>query len=468
MAIPVLCHLTSYFCPTYKNTRMRIVIAGAGEVGFHLARLLAQEEQDIVLIDTEQERLDYAQNHIDVFTIQGDSTSYQVMREANIHKTDLLIAVTSSGDTNFTTCSIGKIMGAKKTIARISNPNYITDPDAPDLTAIGIDELISPESLAALEVSRLLKGSAFTDTFEFAGGKLNLVGAVLDQGAPLVGNTLIETAHLNPRSDFLTVAIRRGDETIIPHGRTSFKANDHVYFLATPEGVEQVLKAIGKKAIDIDNVMILGGSRTGVHAAHSLCENYHLKLLEKSREKSYELADELPQVLIINGDGTNVELLEEENISEMDAFVALTGNSETNILSCLVAKSRGVKKTVAMVENIEYIDLSQNIGIDTLINKKLIAANFIFRYIRKGNVVSLTGIHGMDAEILEFEVHEGAKITRKPIRDLNFPRSAIIGGVIRENREGMITLGNFQVQPGDHVVVFTLDKAIHKVEEFFK
>ena len=446
---------------------MRIIIAGAGEVGYHIARLLAYESQDIILIDQDFDRLEYAKSYMDVFTINGDATSFAILKEAQVHRADLFLAVTSTQDTNITAAIISKKMGAKKTIARISNLEYLVDKDILNLKSLGIDELISPESLAAREIKRLLRESAVTDSFDFADGLLSLVGFHIDHNAPIVEKTLIETANLNPLQSFLTVAIHRDGKTIIPYGKTKFKLNDHAYFIAQPEGMTSLLDFTGKKSIEIKNIMILGGSRTGIHAARRLSKDYNIKLIEINKNKSFKLADQLPNVLVINGDGTNVELLEEEDVGRMDAFIAVTGNSETNILSCLVAKNRGVKKTIAMVENIEYINLSQNIGIDTMINKKLIAANFIFRYIRKGDIISLTGIHGVDAEIVEFKVKEGTRITRKKIKELNFPKSAIIGGVIRDGK-GFITLGDFEIKAGDRVVVFVLADSINKVEQFFR
>ena len=446
---------------------MRIIIAGAGEVGFHLARLLATEAQDIILVDTAKEKLERAQVLMDVHTVRGDSTSFKVLKDARVSEADLLIAVTSSGDTNITTCIIGKKLGAKRTIARISNMEYLVDKQILDLKTIGIDELISPESLAAREIKRLLKETAVTDSFDFEQGKLSFIGIQIGETSPCLNKTLLESASLNPRNNFITVAIHREGNTIIPRGHTKIQLGDHAYFIAQSEGIDDALKFAGKERLEIKNVMILGGSRTGVHAARRLSKLYKIKLIEIDKEKSFELADELPDVLVINGDGTSADLLEEEGIDRMDAFVAVTGNSETNILASLVAKNRGVAKTIAMVENVEYINLSQNIGLDTMINKKLIAANFISRYIRQGEVISLTGIHGVDAEILEFKVIEGSRIVQKRIKELNFPKYAIIGGVIREDA-GYITLGDFQIQPQDRVVVFSLHKCIHEVEQFFK
>ncbi len=446
---------------------MRIIIAGAGDVGFHLAKLLAYEEQDIVLIDMDQEKLRYAANHLDVATIRGSSTSYSTLTEANVSKADLLIAVTSIEETNITTAIIGKSLGAKKTIARISNIEFLLNKDVLDLKNIGIDEIISPESLAAKEIKRLLRESALTDTFDFDNGLLSLVGITIDESGELNEKSLSETAYLNPDNSFTTVAILRNNETIIPHGENKFKTNDHAYFIAQPDGVDKVMDLSGKKRTEIKNVMVLGGSKVGINTARRLSKKYNIKLIEKDKDKCFELADMLPDTLIINGDGRDVDLLSEEGIEEMDAFIAVTGNSETNIISCLVAKNHGVAKTIALVENIDYIHLSQNIGVDTMINKKLIAANFIFRYIRKGEVLNLTSIHGVDAEILEFEVKSQSKILDDELRNLDFPKTAVVGGVIRKGR-GYTVRGSFKFEPKDRVVVLSRPECIHRVESFFK
>jgi trk system potassium uptake protein TrkA len=447
---------------------MRIIIAGAGEVGNHLAKLLAYEEHDIVVIDKDAERLKQITNSLDVATVKGNSTSYRILREAGISNVDLLIAVTSSEETNITTAIIGKNLGARKTIARIENLEYLIDKDKLDLKTLGIDEIISPESLAAKEIKRLLKEVALTDTFDFDEGRLSLIGVTIDDNSKLKDKTLAEAAALNPDQNFLTVAILRSNKTIIPHGDNRFKIGDHAYFIAQPDGLDRVIELCGKKKKgDIRNIMILGGSKVGFHAAKRLSRKFNVKLIEKDKDKCFELADQLRNVMVINSDGRDMELLCEEGIESMDAFIAVTGNSETNIISCLVAKNYNVKKTIALVENIDYIHLSQNMGVDTMINKKLIAANFIFRYIRQGEIIDLTSIHGVDAEVLEFIVKAESKVTEKEIKDLNFPAGAIIGGVIRNGR-GYTTLGDFQFRPKDRAVVLCRPECIHHVEEFFK
>ena len=296
-----------------------------------------------------------------------------------------------------------------------------------------------------------------------------MIGVSLSRTATFVGKTVKEAAKIFPELNFVPIAIQRfGTQyTLIPRGDTQFKDGDQVYFITLKNGVEELYKLTGKVRQEIKNVMILGGSKIGRKTAQDLCRNnFKVKLVEKDREKAYELADELPQTLIINGDGRNVELLEEENIHDTDAFIAVTGNSETNIMSCLVAKSKSVKKTISLVENMDYFQLSHSIGIDTLINKKLLAANNIFRFVRKGEVVAMTKLNNMNAELLEFIVKPKSQVSNKKIKDLDFPRSAIIGGIIR-NEKGLIALGDFLIKPGDRIVVCCLPRSINKVEKLF-
>ncbi|MCK0123616.1 Trk system potassium transporter TrkA [Gelidibacter sp. F2691] len=448
---------------------MKIIIAGAGEVGFHLAKLLSYESQEITLLDTKKENLVYAIDHLDIRVIKGDATSIAVLKDARIANSDLFIAVTSSETTNITACVLAKQLGAKRTIARISNAEFIDQKDEVGFSKFGIDELISPESLAAGEIELLLNQYGFDDGYEFEEGALTMLSLRLSESASFVNKTVQEAAEVFPQLHFVPIAIQRfGTQyTIIPRGDTEFKEGDKVIFVTSKGGSEDLFKLSGKMRLDVKNVMILGGSKIGHKTAKDLCAaNFRIKLIESNKDVAFEMADDLPNALVIHGDGRDVELLEEENISSMDAFVAVTGNSETNIMSCLVAKSKGVKKTIALVENMDYYQISESIGIDTLINKKLLAANNIFRYIRKGEVVAMTKLNNMNAELLEFVVKKRSKITDKTIKDLDFPRSAIIGGVIR-NGTGIIPLGDFKVRAGDRVVVCCLPRAITQVEKFF-
>ncbi len=448
---------------------MKIIIAGAGEVGFHLAKLLSYESQEITLLDVKKENLVYAIDHLDIRVIKGDATSIAVLQDAKVNSSDLFIAVTSSETTNITACVLAKQLGARRTIARISNTEFIDHKEMVGFSKFGIDELISPEALAAAEIELLLNQYGFNDSYEFEEGALTMLSLRLSRTGSFVEKTVKEAAKGFPELHFIPIALQRfGTQyTIIPRGDTQFKDGDKVVFITSKGGDEELFELSGKVRMDIRNVMILGGSNIGLKTAKDLCKSkFNVKLIESNREVAIEMADQLPDALVINGDGRNAELLDEENISNMDAFIAVTGNSETNIMSCLVAKSKGVKKTIALVENMDYYQLSQSIGIDTLINKKLLAANNIFRYIRKGEVVAMTKLTNMNAELLEFEVKPKTKITNKMIKELDFPRSAIIGGVIR-NGKGRIPLGSFKIEVGDRVVVCCLPRSITEVEKYF-
>ena len=448
---------------------MRIVIAGAGEVGFHLAKLLSYESHDITLIDEKKDRLTYADTRLDIKVLKGNATSIAILKEANIAATDLVIAVTSDETVNITICVIAKRLGASQTIARINNSEFIDNKDEINFAEFGIDELISTEELASNEIKMLLDQAAFNHMHEFDDGQLSMLGIILSKTAPFVGITVKEAAASFPEIHFMPIAIQNenSDEVIIPRGDTVFKRGDLAYFITLKVGVNELYKLTGKTKKKVHNVMILGGSSIGKRTAKDLCDRkLNVKIIEKNKSKALELADELPYALVVHGDGRDVELLLEENIREMDVFIAATESPETNIMTCLVAKSKNVKKTIALAENVDYSKLSHSIGIDTIINKKLLAANSIFKYVRKGDVLEIATLNNLNAEILEFHVRENSKITKKPIKELNFPRDATIGGVIRDE-QGFIALGGFRIQPGDKVVVSCLADAVKRVEKFF-
>lgn len=334
---------------------------------------------------------------------------------------------------------------------------------------LGIDELISPDLLAAHEIELLLKQSAFNDSFDFDDGALHLAGLLIPEGAPFVGKSVKEAAQLYPEMDFMPVAIQRHDskQVIIPRGDTVFQVDDQVYFIVADKGDKILYSLIGKEKEELKKVMILGGSKVGVKTAKNLQnEGFDIKLIEIVKDKAYELADQLANTLIINGDGRNVDLLKKERLSETDAFVAVTGDSETNVMACMIAKSKGVKKTIALIDNIEYNEIAKAIGIDTLINKKILAANSIFRYIWRGEILALMRLGSTGTEILEFIVKHNSYVANKTIREIDFPRDAIIGGIIR-NGKGQIALGDFKILPDDHVVVCCLPEVIREVDKLF-
>ena len=448
---------------------MKIIIAGAGEVGFHLAKLLSFESQDITLIDNNKSNLIIAENQLDIKTIEGDSASISVLKEANVQNCDLVVSLTTSETTNFTTCFLAKQLGAKRTIARISNSEFIEGNKEIDFSSIGIDELISPESLATEEIKLLVHESAFTNSHDFEDGILKMMGVKLEKNAPFVGKTVMESASVFPGVHFMPIAIKKenSDTTIIPRGNTVFSQGDQVYFITNEKGLKELYDLIGTEKQNIDNIMILGAGRIGSKLAKELSnEGLNVKIIEINSEKANHFVEEVKNVMMLNVDGRNVDLLVEENLENMDAFIATTGNSETNIMSCLMAKSKNIKKTIALVDNMDYFNLSQSIGIDTLINKKLLAANDIFRFVRNGDIVELAKLNNMDAEIVEFNVSEHSKVLNKKIVNLDFPRKAIIGGVIRD-KKGLIVLGDFEIKLGDRVLVCSTAEALKKVESLF-
>ena len=446
---------------------MKIVIAGAGDVGFHLAQLLAIENQDIVLIDQNQDVLDYAAGHLDVLTLRGDCASIDILEQANAQNADLVLAVTTSEKTNLITTILAKKMGARQTTARVSNQEYLVEDQRQLFRELGVDNVISPTLLAVEEISRLVQQIAFTDIFEFENGKISLVGITLGQHSPLLNVRLSDLPEFALEVDLRPIAILRGHKTIIPRGESVLQRNDHVYFITQKDRLDDLRSIVDRKKIEIRNVMVLGGSELSIATAKRLEKDYQVTLVERDKECCKRFAEKLERALIINGDYSNFDLLDEEGLKNMDAFIALTDNAETNIIACLTAKNYGVLKTIALVENKEYIHISQNIGVDTLINKKLIAANNIFRYVRKGKIEAITSLHGVDAEVIEYLVHKKNQLTKKPIKDLHFPETALIGGVIRGD-QSMIPDGEFQLELGDKVIVFAMPKAIPKLEQLFR
>ncbi|MDB2538899.1 Trk system potassium transporter TrkA [Flavobacteriales bacterium] len=446
---------------------MKIIIAGAGDLGSHLAKLLSSESHDIYLLDLNEERLNTISSQIDVFTIAGDAKSVEIMEQKLISSCDLLIAVTSSEETNMLVCILGKKLGAKRTIARINDVNIIKENKEHFYNELGIDTLISPTYLATLEIQRLVNQSAFTDDIEFDNGKLTVFGISLSENSSLINKTVRESADLNPNLSFKPLALHRDDLTLIVNDETVLKENDIVYFISLKDSIPNIIKLCGKNNFKIKDVMIIGGSRIGINTAELLENDFRVTLVEKDKVTCQQMANTLKKTLIINIDGHDVKMLEEEGLTEIDALISVTADSEMNIMTSLVGKSHGIKKTIARIENFDYINLSQSIGIDTLINKKIIAADNIFKFVRKGNVSLVANLHGTDAEIIEFVVKEGSKITKSPINKLNFPNSSKIAGVIR-NGIPIIPFGDFHLKENDKTIVFSLTESIQKIEKFFQ
>ena len=452
---------------------MKIIIAGAGEVGSHLAKMLSGEANEITVIDKSRERLDSLVANTDVVTVEGNPSSLKVLHEAGASSADLFIAVnpSESQDVNIVSAMLAKKLGSKKATARINTEEYLTYENKYLFTEMGIDLLFYPEKIAAGEIVDLLRRTASTDSMDFARGKLNMAVFRLEDESPLIGMNMAEFSQVAATQghNFRVVAIARGDETIIPKFDTKFKYHDLVFIISKREGMEMLMSYIGKTNIEVNKLMILGGSPIGEMVARQLCKQVDsVKIIEMNKEKCIELSEKLPDnVIVVNGDGRNSDMLLEESIRDYDAFVAVTNNSETNILACVAAKRLGVSRTIAEVENLEYVRLAEGMGVDAVINKKLITAGRIFKFTLSNKVRFIKYMSGTNAEVLEFIVAPDTKITKYPLKDINFPRNAIVGGVIRGN-ESFIAVGDTQIQAYDRVAVFALPEAIKEVDRFFR
>lgn len=452
---------------------MKIVIAGAGEVGSHLAKMLSNESNEITVIDIRSERLETLRANADIITVEGNPSSIEVLNEAGVASADLFIAVnpSESQDVNVVSAMLAKKLGSKKATARINNEEYLSYENKYLFTEMGIDLMFYPEKIAAGEIMDLLKRTASSDSLEFARGKLHMAVFKLEEDSPLIGMNMVEFSKLAESEGFKfrVVAISRKNETIIPKYDTKFKYHDLVFIISKREGMEMLLKYVGKQNIEVDSVMILGGSPIGEMLAKQLSKQIRsIKLIELNKEKCLDLSEKLPDnVTVVNGDGRNSDMLFEESIRDYDAFVAVTNSTETNILACVAAKGFGVQRTIAEVENLEYIKLAESMGVDAVINKKLITASRIFKFTLSSKVRFIKYMSGTNAEVLEYIVAPDAKITKCMLKDMNFPKNAIIGGVIRGN-DSYIAVGDTKIEAYDRVAVFALPEAVKEVDKFFK
>lgn len=452
---------------------MKIVIAGAGEVGSHLAKMLNNETNEVTVIDERQDRLDALAAITDVITVEGNPSTIGVLVQAGAQYADLFIAVnpSDSQDVNIVSAMLAKKLGSKKVTARINNEEYLSYENKHLFTEMGIDLLFYPEKIAAGEIADLLKRTATTDSLEFARGKLQIVVFKLEEESELIGMNMAEFSAVAAAEGlkFRVVAISRNDETIIPKFDTKFKYHDLVFIISTREGMDMLMRYVGKENIEVKNIMILGGSPIGEMVAKQMSRQIDsIKLIEMNKEKCLDLSEKLPSnVMVVNGDGRNSDMLLEESIREYDAFIAVTNNSETNILACVAAKSLGVPRTIAEVENLEYIRLAESMGVDAVINKKLITAGRIFKFTLSSKVRFIKYMSGTKAEVLEYIVAPGSAITKNTLMEMNFPKNAIVGGVIRGS-ESFIAVGDTQIQAYDRVAVFALPEAVKEVDKFFK
>lgn len=445
---------------------MKIIIAGAGAVGTHLAKLLSREKQDIILMDDDEEKLSTLSSNFDLMTVPASPSSISGLKEVGVKEADLFVAVTPDESRNMTACMLASNLGARKTVARIDNYEYLLPKNKEFFQKLGVNSLIYPEMLAAKEIVSSMRMSWVRQWWEFCGGALVLIGTKMREKAEILNVTLSELG--TPDIPYHVVAIKRGTETIIPRGDDTIKLHDIVYFTTTRKYIPHIRKIAGKEDYaDVRNVMIMGGSRIAVRTAQYVPDYMQLKIIDNNINRCNRLTELLDEkVMVINGDGRDMDLLLEEGLRNTEAFVALTGNSETNILACLAAKRMGVNKTVAEVENIDYISMAESLDIGTVINKKMIAASHIYQMMLDADVSNVKCLTFANADVAEFTVKADSKITKHLIKDLGLPKGTTIGGMIR-NGEGVLVTGDTQIKAGDHVVVFCLSMMIKKIEKYF-
>ncbi len=444
---------------------MRIIIAGAGAVGTHLAKMLVRDNFDIILLDESEERLRGLDTNYDLMTKVGRPTSLEDLTDCGIKNADLFIAVTPEESVNTTACMLATNLGAKKTVARIDNTEYLKPQNAEFFKTLGVDSLILPERLAANEIVDSLQESWLRERRYFCDEALLLVGVKVRKNAPLV-NQCFSSGYFD-HGNYRVVAIKRRSRTIIPRGSDKILSGDVVYFITTKENLEAVRQDAGKTLFPIKNVMFMGGGSIARRAIRNIPKDVKITVVESNAERCRQLAElGLSNLLIVKGDGRDLELLKSEGLQDMDAFVAITDNSEANTLTCLTAKSFGIKKTIAEVENLDYLDIIDNLDIGAVINKKLIAASYIYQLTLHEDVLNVQCLTYSDAEVVEFIVNENDKITKGKVKDLRLPAEVNIGGIVRDGR-GMVVNGETQIQPNDHVVVFCTPTSIRKLEKFF-
>lgn len=446
---------------------MKIIIVGAYAIGTHLAKLLSRSNNDITLIDEDEERLAKIGNDYDILTMQGNPSSIHVLKEVKTDSADLFIAVSPDQSLNINCCILAKALGAKKTVAKVDDAEYVEPEIQEFFGKLGVSSVIYPEMLAAKDINNGLKMSWVRQRWDVHNGALIMLAIKLRETCEILNEPLKNLC--GPDDPYHVVAIKRGGETIIPGGNDELKLFDLAYFMTTKQYIPYIRKIVGKEHfVDVKNVMFMGGGATAVRAVKTMPEYMDAKIIELNQDRCERLNDllETDKVLVINGDGRDIPLLLEEGIKNTQAFVALTGNAETNILACLTAKRMGVRKTVAMVENVDYVSMAQGLDIGTIINKKVIAASHIYQMMLDADVMNVRFLMTANADVAEFIPKEGSKVTRKCVKDLGLPKGMTIGGLVRDD-EGYLVSGNTQIQAGDSVVVFCHDLDMKKIEKMF-
>ena len=445
---------------------MKIIITGVYSIGTYLAKLFAKNKDNIIIIDSDQESLEKINNEADLLTVCASTTNINTLKSNGIDEADLYIAVTPDQSVNINNCIIAHALNAKKTVAKVDDPEFMTDDSREFFRRLGVDNLIYPEELAAREIISGLKMSWVRQRWDVHGGALVMLGIKLHHNCEILDQPLKDIC--GPDDPYHIVAIKRDADTIIPNGNDTLKYHDLAYFMTTKQYIPYIRRIVGKEHyVDVKNVMMMGCGNTGERAVKMMPSYMNVKIFESDPHRVEVLNEVLPEkALVISADGRDVEELKNENIRDMQAFVALTNNTEVNILSCLTAKQLGVRKTVAMIDNMAYVGMAEQLSIGTIINKKAIAASAIYQIMLDTNVMNITYLLSANADAAEFVPVEGSKITQHPVKNLKLPKGMTIGGLVREGK-GMLVSGNTEIKPGDSVVVFCHGINLKQVEKLF-
>lgn len=448
---------------------MRIIVLGAGEVGFDVAQMLSRENHDVVVVDESAGPLDAVRSRLDVLTIQGNGTSADVLKQAGADSADLFIAVTSIDEVNVIGCMVADRLGAQVTVARVRSGEFSRRDSVLSAEELGIDLIIHPEDSTADEIVRLIRRASATDVLNFGDGQLQLVGIRIGETSPVLYRSLEDISATAQNVQFRVMGIQRGVRTIIPGGSERIHKNDQAFVLVRTDDFSALAGVFGVSDTKIQDIMILGGTQVGARVAALLApeKGMRVKLIEPEREIAEELAEALPGVLVLHGEGSDVDLLAMEGIADVDAFVAVKNDEASNLVTCLIAKHLGVSKTVALLSTAAYLPISQRIGIDSAVNKKRSVTAEVLRFLRGKHVLSLATVPGLDVEILELQAMPGARITRGPIFEIKMPDGVLIGAVVRSNDVAVVT-GSTEVRPGDRVIVFALPSMVGDVEKMFQ
>lgn len=445
---------------------MEILILGAGDIGFQLGKRLSQEKYDITMIECDPAKVKRASEQLDAFVVEGHAASHRILTDAGVARKDIVAAMTNDDEVNLLACMIAKKMSKAVTIARVRNPELTEDDFALTHAEMGVDYVIHPEKETANAIVRLIRQASATDLIELEEGKIQIVGVRLEIGSQLLRKPLFKLAEEFGDPPMRVVAINRNQRTLIPRGDNELIPGDHVFAVCAPDYIQKFIELTGKHDIDIQDMMILGGGLVGQFVARNVSEKINVKIVESNVEKSREIANLLHNTLVIQGDGTDIDLMAVEGLQEMDAFVAVTGDDETNIISTLVARHLKVPRTIALVNTLEYLPITPTIGMDAVVSKQLLTVNAVHRVIQHQEIAAYATVPGINVHIIEYIAKKG-KITRKPIKDLRFPQDAIVGAVMHDDQM-VIPKGDTVIHPDDRVVIFTTPKALHEVEKFFK